>query len=119
MNHYTSDIKNINGALLRPTVINNSSGVMRTYGAWHLDGSVIQECLLVRKGKKSGEVFLDNVVLDDYKPLSQAIYGGVLFEHFGHFLLESLARVWAFTELNPDLPILWHTHKPTGNILNY
>lgn len=35
------------------------------------------------------------------------VYGGVLFHHFGHFLLESLARCWALQRC-PDLPVVWH-----------
>jgi hypothetical protein len=34
-------------------------------------------------------------------------YGGTLFEHFGHFLLESLARAW-WLRGAPGLPVLWH-----------
>lgn len=37
------------------------------------------------------------------------LYGGVLFGHYGHFLMESLARAWAF-ERHPGLPVLWHVH---------
>ncbi|MEO3474416.1 glycosyltransferase 61 family protein [Roseomonas sp. CAU 1739] len=33
------------------------------------------------------------------------IYGGQLWDHFGHFLLESLSRAWAFATL-PG-PVLW------------
>ena len=35
------------------------------------------------------------------------IYGGVLMNHFGHMLLESLSRVW-FIRAHPDLPVVWH-----------
>lgn len=35
-----------------------------------------------------------------------AIYAGVFFNHFGHFLLESLARLW-YARAHPDLPIVW------------
>lgn len=34
------------------------------------------------------------------------IFAGPLFDHFGHFLLESLSRLW-FIKSRPDLPILW------------
>lgn len=37
--------------------------------------------------------------------LDTAIYGGMLVEHFGHFLTESLARLWAAAE-TPGVPIL-------------
>jgi capsular polysaccharide biosynthesis protein len=35
------------------------------------------------------------------------IYGGSLLNHFGHFLLDSLPRVWAMRQ-RPELPVLWH-----------
>jgi hypothetical protein len=37
----------------------------------------------------------------------QAIYGGILMNHFGHMLRDSLARLW-FIRQRPDLPVLWH-----------
>jgi hypothetical protein len=36
-----------------------------------------------------------------------AIYGGMLMNHFGHFLVEAMARLWFIRE-RPELPILWH-----------
>ncbi len=42
------------------------------------------------------------------------IYAGLLFSHFGHFLLESLARLW-FIKQNPSTPLLWvAAHKQTA-----
>lgn len=35
-----------------------------------------------------------------------AIYAGPWLEHFGHFLLEGLARVWAIRR-HPELPVIW------------
>ena len=35
------------------------------------------------------------------------IYGGMLMDHFGHFLLEAMARLW-FIRAHPELPVLWH-----------
>jgi capsular polysaccharide biosynthesis protein len=35
------------------------------------------------------------------------VYGGVLMDHFGHFLLEAMARLW-FIRAHPELPVLWH-----------
>lgn len=34
------------------------------------------------------------------------IYAGFLFNHFGHFILESLARIWTARKV-PDIPIVW------------
>jgi len=35
------------------------------------------------------------------------IYAGVLWDHYGHFLLEALARAWALAAV-PGVPLLWH-----------
>ena len=34
------------------------------------------------------------------------IYGGLLPDHYGHFLVDGLTRLWALRE-QPDLPVLW------------
>lgn len=39
------------------------------------------------------------------------IYGGYWFDHFGHFLLESLARAWVVEEVGP-LPFAWAAGGP-------
>jgi hypothetical protein len=39
------------------------------------------------------------------------VYGGILLDSFGHFLLESLARLWAIGETG-DAPVLWHFVQP-------
>lgn len=36
----------------------------------------------------------------------EAIFAGVLYNHFGHFIVESLARAWYFAA-HPDAPIVW------------
>lgn len=35
------------------------------------------------------------------------VYGGLAMNHFGHFLLEALSRLW-FLQRHPDLPVVWH-----------
>lgn len=39
-------------------------------------------------------------------PEPEAIYAGVFFHHYGHFLLESLSRLW-YAKAHPELPIIW------------
>ena len=40
------------------------------------------------------------------------VYMGYLRAHFGHFLLESLARAWAMLDLEPGTKILFHPSIP-------
>ncbi len=42
------------------------------------------------------------------KQLPRAVFGGIAFDHFGHFLLEATARLWALPELG-KLPWLFLT----------
>lgn len=39
----------------------------------------------------------------------RAIFGGYVFDHFGHFLLESLSRVWIdqTQEIDDSVPLVW------------
>jgi capsular polysaccharide biosynthesis protein len=39
--------------------------------------------------------------------LGTFIYGGLLMDHFGHFLLEAMSRLW-FIRAHPELPVVWH-----------
>jgi hypothetical protein len=48
------------------------------------------------------DLFADPV--DSGQP--EAIYLGPLYFHYGHFLLESLARAW-YARVRPDLPLVW------------
>ena len=45
--------------------------------------------------------------------IPEAIYAGPLYYHFGHFLLESLARAW-YARRHPDLPLVWAGVAHTG-----
>lgn len=38
--------------------------------------------------------------------LGSAVFAGYLYDHYGHFLLESLARLWA-PQLDPPVPLVW------------
>lgn len=41
-----------------------------------------------------------------------AVYGGYLRGHYGHLLLEGLARIWHLLDVAPERPILVHTDPP-------
>jgi hypothetical protein len=42
-----------------------------------------------------------------------AIYLGPILDHFGHFILESLARTW-FAKRHPEIPVVWSCRAPSG-----
>jgi capsular polysaccharide biosynthesis protein len=47
------------------------------------------------------------------------MYGGVLFGHFGHFLMDSLARIWAMRELRDKIDGVVFTPKNNGGNLEH
>lgn len=50
----------------------------------------------------------------------EVIYLGWYFGHFGHFLLESLSRMWVLPELDSTLRVVFHTQRrpvPSGTTL--
>jgi capsular polysaccharide biosynthesis protein len=49
--------------------------------------------------------------------LRSAVFGGVILDHFGHFLLETPARMWALEEL-PELPWVFLA-PPLQAVRNY
>lgn len=46
------------------------------------------------------------------------LYGGVLFQHYGHFLLDSMSRLWAQSSY-PDLPVAFIPAAKWRNEPNY
>ena len=37
----------------------------------------------------------------------EVVYLGWLFDHFGHFLMQSLARIWFLTEVSPSVRVIF------------
>lgn len=65
----------------------------------------------------------DQSLLEDAQPAAAeeveatAVYGGVLFLHFGHFLAESIHRLWLLDEIGHQGPIYFHV--PTKDGVHY
>ncbi|WND03202.1 glycosyltransferase family 61 protein [Temperatibacter marinus] len=45
------------------------------------------------------------------------IYAGILFDHYGHFILDSLSRYWYYR--NSDLPIVWAVEEGKQSLSIY
>lgn len=48
----------------------------------------------------------------------QVIFAGYLFDHFGHFLTESLAKLW-FIKNHPNVPIAWLPIRGKGKLSSW
>ena len=78
-------------------------------GAYGADGAALLD-VAHRRGAFVSELAPAAPAEEDWP--GEAVYAGVLWNHFGHFLLESLARAWALAAL-PG-PILWHAKGQQG-----
>lgn len=89
------------------------------------NGNLIKNTMLLRHYSKSGVVLSDRPDLKDDPDVRTEvivgageagetmhrfegghIFGGYFFEHYGHFLLETLSRLWFFKS-RPDKPVVW------------
>jgi len=49
----------------------------------------------------------------------QYVYLGYLRKHFGHFLLESISRLWAVLKLGPDINVIVHGDEDLNALPSY
>ena len=103
-------IKELFGGTIHP-IIQERDNVLR--GGVHTDlGSFVEETKHIRWGGQIEHTGggADALARPAIASFSDAIYGGVFFNHFGHFLTESLGRLWPVNapELK-SLPILVHS----------
>ena len=78
-------------------------------GVFDSNGRAVAEALYERSDGRNG---IRRNQIDSGAPvarrLPRAVFGGVAFNHFGHFLLEATTRLWALPEAG-DLPWLFLT----------
>lgn len=92
----------------RPTVSGNVLDAL-SGGVFDQDGLLVPACLQPRSDAHNA---INPVQTGQRRAPSRsvpkAVFGGVAFDHFGHFLLESTSRLWALPEYR-DLPWLFLT----------
>jgi len=77
-------------------------------GVFTSSGSVLPATLDDRRHGTHLYQAADLLIYPEIEDASEAevIYAGVFFTHYGHFLLESLSRLW-YAKEHPELPIVW------------
>ena len=90
-------------------------------GAYRKDGTLVSESALWRRLARG----MDCATMA-YPSLPKAtaqipagVFGGVLFPHFGHLLVESTARSWWLVEHEPTLPLVLQFQAGTDVIPKY
>ena len=80
-------------------------------------GGPIPEARQHRKRSRIGDLVLGDIsspapsqpaqVIDE-----EVVYLGWYIEHFGHFLLESTARMWVLDQIDPATKVVFHVERP-------
>ena len=84
-------------------------------GVFTSGGQLVSACLQPRSDGRHA-VAIDQPSLVAPQPrerVQAAVFGGILFDHFGHFLLESTARLWAVSHYG-DRPWIFLTDGRTS-----
>lgn len=74
------------------------------------DGKAIDTAQMHRKGGKRFGGFADPVAVNPQQEIDEdVVYLGLLFNHYGRVLLESLARVWYLDRVDPSLKVVFNS----------
>ena len=97
----------IDAAVMYPTIRIDSHPGKLLMGVFDGSGDYVDDTVLDRRsGEKGAPIPRDLFpTITDADP-PEAIYLGPLYFHYGHFLLESLARTW-YASRFPELPLVW------------
>ena len=96
------------------TVVENAilvPGLHQDGGVLDGEGHVVPAANMYRK---HGNVLVDGLPADrDVQPESEldaeVVYLGGTIDHFGHFLLEGMARCWMLSDVDPTVPVAFQT----------
>ena len=100
-------VRLIRQGVVYPTIRVASRPGRLLMGVYDEHGHYVEDTVLNRRAGEQGAPMPRDLfpeVSDVDAP--EAIYAGPLYFHFGHFLLESLARSW-YARQHPELPLAW------------
>lgn len=100
-------VRVIKNSVVYPTIRVASHPGKLLMGVYDGDDNYVEDTVLERRaGEQGAPIPRDLLPTITESDDSEAIYLGPLYFHFGHFLLESLARAWYARE-HPEVPIAW------------
>lgn len=109
----------VEDAVLFPTLRRPDAPDRLLMGVFDASGELVEDSLLDRRsGERGAPIPPGQLDIDVTAAVPEAIYCGVLYNHFGHFLLESIARIW-FAGRYRHVPLIWAgaSRWPSGTTL--
>lgn len=98
------------GVTLGLPVRTESGSIPFSIGAWDATGQEIIEARMDRGGRTRAGTPVPQEA--QASMVGSFIFGGIVHAHYGHFLVETLARAWAL--IPSELPIIWLDAKGKG-----
>jgi len=110
------EIKVVRDAIIFPTGYFGNYSFVSQCGAYDASGNLIKESI-IRRGNAElcalpARLNLEEHVIED--EIEEAIYGGFMTSHFGHFLLETTARLWAIVNRLADVDVVFCGSRSTA-----
>lgn len=100
-------VRTVDDATIYPTIRVASRPDTLLMGVFDKNGQYVEGTALDRRSGERGAPMPAGLFPDvTAAEAPEAIYAGTLYFHFGHFLLESLARTW-YAARHPELPLVW------------
>lgn len=84
-------------------------GISGVLGGVYSNGKPIPEAILPYAGDTEALCYQAPYIEPEKFIEEESIYCGVISPYFGHFLLDSLSRLW-FAKKHPNIPIVWSKH---------
>jgi len=100
-------VRQVKNSVVYPTIRVASHPGKLLMGVYDGDDNYVDGTVLDRRSGEQGLPVprdLFPAVADSHEP--EAIYAGPLYFHYGHFLVESLARAW-YAAQHPEVPLVW------------
>jgi hypothetical protein len=105
------DVSVVNDAVFIPAGAATGNGQPKYAGGIvDADGRTIDTAQMHRKGgKRIGGLAESVTVAPTHEIDDDVVYLGLLFNHYGRVLLESLARVWYLDRVDPSVKVIFNT----------
>jgi hypothetical protein len=102
------EVHTYRGATVFPIQSRNREPTTLRLGVFSADGRIVRST--VEDRRNGSHLYQPADPARSAQPVEtadpEAFYAGVFFHHYGHFLLESLARLWS-ASAHPGVPIVW------------
>lgn len=110
---WSEEINWVDQALIVPS---DGRGIRQECGIFDKDGNYRHDAVLWRGS--AGPLMIPPETMPETEEMlpGRWLWGGILLNHFGHFLTETLARLWAYSKVEEEIDGILFLHKRNGHV---